>query len=53
MAGQLRSANWRQVLVKAADTMLPSAREDDPDDIVRLEIAAALERDIRVIPILG
>jgi TIR domain/WD domain, G-beta repeat len=27
-------------------------RLDDPDDIVRLEIAAALERDIRVIPIL-
>lgn len=27
-------------------------RLEDPDDIVRLEIAAALERDIRVIPIL-
>jgi TIR domain len=27
-------------------------RLDDPDDIVRLEIAAALERNIRVIPIL-
>ena len=27
-------------------------RLDDPDDIVRLEIQAALERDIRVIPIL-
>lgn len=27
-------------------------RLDDPDDIVRLEIAAALEREIRVIPIL-
>jgi hypothetical protein len=27
-------------------------RLDDPDDIVRLEIAAALERPIRVIPIL-
>lgn len=27
-------------------------RLDDPDDIVRLEIAAALERDIRVIPVL-
>jgi sugar lactone lactonase YvrE len=27
-------------------------RLDDPDDIVRLEIAAALERDIHVIPIL-
>src|SRR5512132_1599066 len=27
-------------------------RLDDPDDIVRIEIAAALERDIRVIPIL-
>ena len=27
-------------------------RLDDPDDIVRLEIAAALERGIRVIPIL-
>jgi tetratricopeptide (TPR) repeat protein len=27
-------------------------RLDDPDDIVRLEIAAALERDIRVIPLL-
>ena len=27
-------------------------RLDDPDDIVSLEIAAALERDIRVIPIL-
>lgn len=27
-------------------------RLDDPDDIVRLEIEAALERDIRVIPIL-
>jgi hypothetical protein len=27
-------------------------RLDDPDDIVRLEIAAALERDIPVIPIL-
>ena len=27
-------------------------RLDDPDDIVRLEIEAALERDIRVIPVL-
>jgi TIR domain len=27
-------------------------RLDDPEDIVRLEVAAALERDIRVIPIL-
>jgi TIR domain len=27
-------------------------RLEDPDDIVRLELAAALERDIRVIPIL-
>jgi hypothetical protein len=27
-------------------------RPEDPDDIVRLEIQAALERDIRVIPIL-
>jgi WD40 repeat protein len=27
-------------------------RLDDPDDIVRLEITAALDRDIRVIPIL-
>jgi WD40 repeat protein len=27
-------------------------RLEDPDDIVRLEIAAALERDIRVIPVL-
>ena len=27
-------------------------RLDDPDDIVRLEIQAALDRDIRVIPIL-
>src|SRR5215218_10065225 len=27
-------------------------RLDDPDDVVRLEIVAALERDIRVIPIL-
>jgi hypothetical protein len=27
-------------------------RLDDPNDLVRLEIAAALERDIRVIPIL-
>jgi hypothetical protein len=27
-------------------------RLDDPDDLVRLEIAAALERDIRVIPVL-
>jgi TIR domain len=27
-------------------------RLEDPDDIVRLEVAAALERDIRVIPIL-
>ena len=27
-------------------------RLEDPDDIVVLEIAAALERDIRVIPIL-
>jgi WD40 repeat protein len=27
-------------------------RLEDPDDIVRMEIAAALERDIRVIPIL-
>jgi TIR domain len=28
-------------------------RLDDPDDIVRLEIEAALERDIRVIPVLA
>jgi TIR domain len=27
-------------------------RLDDPDDLVRVEIAAALERDIRVIPVL-
>jgi TIR domain len=28
-------------------------RLDDPDDLVRLEIAAALKRDIRVIPVLS
>lgn len=28
-------------------------RLDDPHDFVRLEIAAALKRDIRVIPVLG
>ena len=27
-------------------------RLDDPDDFVRLELAAVLERDIRVIPVL-
>jgi TIR domain len=36
----------------APTSSLPTARRDDPEDFVRLEISTALARDIRVIPVL-
>ena len=45
--------DFAEVITQAVSTCEDGQRRlEDPDDIVRLEIAAALERDIRVIPIL-